>query len=112
MDGGDGSDEVIQNPVRDRLSERACVPERMQIKFQGFAFDTFLFRGVANGDSGEVRLAGDGAERGEFGSGESDLVGAAGFRVGKSFQTGQRGIGRDGNFTTEEAELGHGSSLG
>ena len=108
MDGGDGADEVIQNPVGDRLSERACVSERVQIKFQGFAFHTFLFRGVANGDGGEVGLAGDWAEGREFRSGKSDLIGSAGFRVGKSFQTGQRRIGRDGNFTTEKAESGHG----
>jgi len=79
----------------------------VQIKFQGFAFDAFLFRGVANGDVGEVWLAGNGAEGGEFGSGESDLVGPAWFRVGKSFQTGQGRIGRDGNFTTEKAESSH-----
>lgn len=107
MDWGDGLDEVVQNSVGDRLGKRSSIPERVQIKFQGFALHALLFWGVANGDGREVGLTRDGAEGSKFRGGESDFVGAARFGVRKSFQTGQRRICWDGNFTTEKAEAGH-----
>ncbi len=57
MGRGDGSDEIIQDPIGDCLGERAGISERVQIKFQGFTFHALLFWSVANRDGGEVGLA-------------------------------------------------------
>jgi len=107
MGGRDGSDEIIQNPVGDRFGKRTRVAEGVEVQFEGLALDAFLLRGVANGDGRKVGLTGDRAERGEFRSGEGDLVGAAGFGVWKSFQSRQRRVGWDGNFSTEKAKSNH-----
>ena len=73
MGRGDGSDEIIQDPIGDGLGERAGISEGVKIKLEGLAFDALLFRGVANCDRGEVGLTCDRAERGEFRSRKSDL---------------------------------------
>ena len=89
MGRGDGSDEIIQDPIGDRLGERAGISEGVKIKLEGRAFDALLFRGVANRDGGEVGLAGDGAERGKFWSRKSDLEWAIRLGIGKGFQSGK-----------------------
>jgi len=85
----DCTDKVVQNSISDRFCKGSCVSKRLEIKLKRLTFDARLFRGVANGDGGEVRLTCDGAEGGEFRGGESDLVGAVGLGIGKGFQSSQ-----------------------
>ena len=66
MDWGDCTDKIIQNPIRDRFGKGSCVSEGVEIELKGLTFNALLFRSVANGDGGEVRLTCDGAEGGEF----------------------------------------------
>jgi hypothetical protein len=79
----------------------------VKIKLEGLAFDALLFRSVANGDGGEVGLASDRAERGEFRSRESDLEWAIRLGIGKGFQSSQGGVGGDVCFAAEKAESRH-----
>jgi hypothetical protein len=102
MGRGDGSDEIIQDSVGDGLGERAGISERVKIKFQGFTFHALLFRGVANGDRGKVRLTCDRAERGEFWSRKSDLEWATRFWIGKGFQSGKGRVRWHGDFAPEK----------
>ncbi len=107
MDGGDCTDKIVKNSISNRFCKGSCVPEGVEIKFKGLTFDTLLFRGVANGDDGEVGLTCDGAEGGEFWSGKGDLVRAVGLGIGKGFQSSQRRVGGDGCFAAEKAESRH-----
>ena len=102
MGRGDGSDEIIQDPIGDGLGERAGISEGVKIKLEGLAFDALLFRSVANGDRGEVGLASDGAERGEFRSRKSDLEWAIRLGIGKGFQSGKGRVRWHGDFATEK----------
>ena len=52
-------------------------------------------------------MAGDGAERGEFRSGESDLEGATRFWIGEGLQSGKGRVRWYGDFATEKREIGH-----
>jgi hypothetical protein len=56
--------------------EDADVAEAAEIKLERFRFEKPFFRHVVDHEVGEVRLAGDRAERGEFRRGEArDVVG-------------------------------------
>ena len=107
MGWGDCTHKIVQNSISDRFCKGSCIPEGVEIKFKGLTFDALLFRGVANGDDGEVGLTCDGAERGEFWGGKGDLVGAVRLGIGKGFQSCQGRVGRDGCFATEKAESRH-----
>jgi len=102
MDGRDGSDEIIQDPIGDGLGERAGISEGMKIKLEGLAFDALLFRSVANRDRGEVGLAGDGAQGSEFRSRKSDLEWATRFWIREGFQSGKGRVRWYGDFATEK----------
>jgi len=66
MGGGDCTDKVVQNSIRHRFGKGSCVSERVEEKLKRLTFNALLFRGVANGDGGEVGLTCDGAEGGKF----------------------------------------------
>ena len=107
MGWGDCTHKIVQNSISDRFCKGSCIPEGVEIKFKGLTFDALLFRGVANGDDGEVGLTCDGAEGGEFWGGKGDLVRAVGLGIGKGFQSCQRRVGRDCCFAAEKTESGH-----
>ena len=107
LGGGDGANEIVQDTIGDCLGKGAHVAKRVQVQLKGFAFNALFFRGVANGDRGEVGLAGHGAEGGELGGRKGDLKGAVGLGIGKGFQSSQGGVGGDSCFTTEKGERRH-----
>ncbi len=107
MGWGDCTYKVVQNSIRHRFGKGSCIPEGVEIELKRLTFDTLLFRGVANGDDGEVGLTCDGAEGGEFWGGKGDLVRAVGLGIGKGFQSSQRRIGGDGCFAAKKAESRH-----
>lgn len=107
MGRGDCTNKVVQNSISDRFRKGSCVSERVEEKLKRLTFDALLFRGVVNGDGGEVRLTCDGAEGGEFWSGKGDLVRAVGLGIGKGFQSSQGGVGGDVCFAAEKAESRH-----
>ena len=102
MGRGDGSDEIIQDPIGDGLGERAGISEGVKIKLEGLAFDALLLRSVANSDRGKVGLTCDRAERGEFRSRKSDLEWAIWLGIGKGFQSGKGRVRWHGDFATEK----------
>jgi len=78
-------DEVVQDPVRDRLVEVALVPEGPEVEFERFQLDAQLVRDIGERQGREVRLAGLWAEAGKLRTGHVDLVIAPGLRIGKGF---------------------------
>lgn len=66
MGRGDRANKVVQDSICDRFCKGSCVSEGVEEKLKRLTFDALLFRGVADGDRGEVRLTCDGAEGGEF----------------------------------------------
>jgi hypothetical protein len=54
-----GFHEIVQYAVCDRFVERALVPVRSEIKFQGLAFDAEAVGHVIDVDPGEIGLARD-----------------------------------------------------
>ena len=107
MGRGDRTDKIVQNSIRHRFGKGSCVSEGVEIELKGLTFNALPFWSVANGDYGEVGLTCDGAERGEFGGGKSDLVRAVGLGIGKGFQSSQRRVGGDVCFAAEKAESRH-----
>ncbi len=107
MGGGDCTHKVVQNSISDRFRKGSCVSERVEEKLKRLTFNALLFRGVANGDGGEVGLTCDGAEGGELWGGKGDLVRTVGLGIGKGFQSSQGGIGGDGCFAAKKAESRH-----
>lgn len=99
---GDGPDQVVENSVGNRFRERADITEGVQIKLQRLAFHAPGFWRVADGDGGKIRLAGDRAKGCEFRSGKRDLVRSTGLGIGKGFQSGQGGVGGNGNSATKK----------
>src|SRR4051812_16076425 len=55
---GTGPDEVVEQPVGDRLVEDSLVAECLEKELQRLQFDAQPVRGVPEGDGSEVRVAG------------------------------------------------------
>ncbi len=79
-------DEVIRDPVRHCLVERALIAEGPQVQLQRLELDARFIGNVADADRGEVRLPRHRAETGELGRLEEDLVVALRIRVGERLQ--------------------------
>lgn len=62
------------------------VAEAPEVEFEGFGLDDFLVGDVTDGDFGKIRLAGGGAEAGEFVGAQCDDVISPFVSVGKCFQ--------------------------
>jgi len=67
MGGGDCTDKIVKNSIRDRFGKGSCVSEGVEIELKGLTFNALPFWSVANGNYGEVGLTCDGAERGNSG---------------------------------------------
>lgn len=67
-------DEVFHDDVNAVFMEGAMVAEAKEVELEALAFNHLLVGDVANVDGGEVGLAGDGAEGGEFWAVEFDKV--------------------------------------
>ena len=79
-------DEIVGDPVRDRLVERPFVAIRPEIELQRLQLDALLVRDVADADRGEVRLRRHRTEAGELRRLEGDLVIAFGIRDWERFR--------------------------
>src|SRR5690349_21951267 len=62
----DRIDDVVRDPGREALAERALIAIRPEIEFQGLRLETALPGRVLDGHAAEVRLAGAGADGREF----------------------------------------------
>src|ERR1700678_478742 len=71
-----GFDDVVENLVDDVLLEDAEVAIGEEILFEGLEFEAGLAGHVADGEAAEVGQAGLGADGGELGVVDEDLVGA------------------------------------
>ncbi len=79
-------DEILHDGVHAVLVEVSVAAETEQIQFQGLGFHHLHVRHVADADFRKVRLAGDGAQRGEFRAVETDPVVVVRMLVLKGFQ--------------------------
>ena len=84
-------------PMRDRafLVEGAVIAEAVQIKLERFRFHQPSPRHVVDDQSGEIRLAGDRAHRGEFREGEAGDVVRVRMRIGHAVEHRLAGRGGD-----------------
>src|SRR5205085_7750748 len=79
-------DEVVGDPVRDRLVERPLVAEGPEVELERLQLHAALVGDVADADRGEVGLPGDRAEAGELGGFEVDLVVARRRGIGEGLE--------------------------
>ena len=75
-------EQALADADGDVLVEAAMVAEAAEVELERLAFDDRLAGGIVDHEVGEVGLAGDRAERGEFGHREAHEVERAGARVG------------------------------
>jgi len=85
--GFDGFDEVFEDTIDDLFVEGGVIAEGEEVEFERLAFETETMGNIVDGDDAEIRLTGDGAEGGEFGAMEPDMVGAVGVGVLEGFET-------------------------
>jgi len=71
---GECADQVVEDDVGDVFIKDAFVAIALQIEFQALEFDAFFGGDVGEGQGSEVGLAGLGADRGELGADDLDLV--------------------------------------
>lgn len=83
-------DQVVGDRVDDAFIEDAFIAIGVVVKLEALHFDAPFVRDVAQGDGGEIGLAGHGANAGEFREDEFDLVVAGGPGVFKDFQNRSR----------------------
>lgn len=78
--------QVIENLVGYGFMEAPFIPERPDIKFEALQLDAFLVWDVVQVQHGEIRLAGFGAQAGEFGDFHMDMEITARVGVVEGFQ--------------------------
>ena len=83
--GGAGGDQVVEDLVGDRFVKSAFVAVGPEIELERFELDAAGVGDVADGDGGEVRLAGFGAQAGEFRALHANKIITPGMRVGEGF---------------------------
>ena len=88
-----GSYKVVQNAVGDRFVERALVPIRREIKFQGFALDAETIGHVIDIDACKIRLPRYRANGSKIVCFKMNPVIAAGRRIWERLKSG---LGRRG----------------
>ena len=77
--------EIVQQPIDDLLVENALVAKSLQVQLERFQLHAEFIGDVAVGDSAEIRLPGDRAETGKFGTIDFDGV-VAGRRIRKRLE--------------------------
>src|SRR6266851_93469 len=87
-DGVGGFDDVVEDLVDDVLLEEAEVAVGEEVLLEGFELEALLARNVADCEAAEVGQAGLGADAGELGVVDEDLIGlelvAPGLDLGES----------------------------
>src|SRR5207248_7566637 len=68
------ADQVVEDPVGDRLVEGAFVPVAPEVELEALQLHAGAIRHVRDLDGGKVRLAGHGADAGELRALEPDFV--------------------------------------
>src|SRR5688500_14306888 len=81
-----GGHQVVQDAVGDGLVEGALVAVRPDVELEALQLDAGLLRDVVEGEDREVRLAGLGAQAGEFRDRHVDQEIAARLRVGEGLE--------------------------
>ena len=81
-----GGNQVVQHAVGHILMEMPFVAESPDVQLQALQLHAFFVGDVIQDQGGEIRLAGLGAQAGEFRDFHVDVVVAPGLRVGESFQ--------------------------
>ena len=81
-----GPNQIVQDPIGDRLMKGAFVPIGPDVLLQGLKFHAAFIRDVFEGEFREVRLPRLGAETGEFRDLDANGVIALRGRVGKGVQ--------------------------
>src|SRR5258706_12909979 len=109
--GFEGGNEVVEDRVGDGFVEDAFVAVGEEVELESLHLDAEFIGDVGDGDGGEVGLAGDGAEAGEFGEGEFDFVVALGGGVGEGFEDDARGGELRGGQDGFLAEMGEGRAF-
>jgi hypothetical protein len=89
-------DEVVEDLVGDGFVVDAFGAEGLEVELVGFEFDAEFVGDVGELDGAEVRLAGDGADGGEFGGDVEDGVVARGLGVGEEDKEGGGVFGHGG----------------
>ena len=79
-------DQVVEDAVGDVLVEVAFLAERPHVELQALQFDALLVGDVVEDQRREIRLAGFGAQAGEFRDLHMDMVVALRVRVREGFQ--------------------------
>lgn len=79
-------DQIIQDAVGDGFMKRTFVSKGPDVKLQAFQFDTGLIRDVVEIQRGEIRLAGLGAQTGEFRDFHMDVEISAWVRIFKGLE--------------------------
>lgn len=80
-----GLDQVVEDAVGDVLVEMALVAEAPDVELQALQLDADLVGDVVQGQDGEIRLPGLGAEAGEFRNLHVDLVIPVGSGIREGF---------------------------
>src|SRR6266851_2167905 len=80
------ADEIVEDPVGHVLVEGPFVAVRPDVELDGLQLEQVLVRHVSHPNSGEVGLAGAGADAGELGDLEADLVVAVRVRIGHDLE--------------------------
>src|ERR1051326_3657940 len=84
--GFQGGYEIVEDRVNNGLVEDPFIAIREKVELEAFHLDASLVGDISDGDGGEIGLAGDRAEAGEFGEGEFYFVVPAGSWVGKGVE--------------------------
>ena len=82
----EGFDQVIKNLVGHGFVEAAFVTERPDVQLEALEFDAGFFGDVVENQGGKIRLAGFGAQAGEFRDFHVDVKIAMRCRIGESFE--------------------------
>ena len=90
LPGFQGVDQVIQDRVDNGFVEDALITEGEEVEFQALHLHAPAVGHVRDRDGSKIRLPGHGADAGELGEDELDLVVALGARVGERVEDGAR----------------------
>ncbi len=78
--------QIIQYAIGHVLMKMSFIAERPDIQFETFEFDAVLLGHIIQQQRGEIRLAGLGAQTGEFRDFHMDMVVTCDLRIGEGFQ--------------------------
>jgi len=99
------SDKVLHNRVDTILVEITVITETEEVQFQGLGLHHAFAREIVDAYLGEIRLTGDGTQRGEFGTVETHPVVVVGMAVLEGLEDGGVVVEEIVGFLTEGLEV-------